>query len=47
MGEEPMDPVDWGTIVYEKPKHNTKTIDEEQKLHNTKKSKFTKVDSEV
>jgi hypothetical protein len=47
MGEEPMDPVDWGTIVYEKPKHNTKTIDEEQQLHNTKKSKFTKVDSEV
>jgi hypothetical protein len=47
MGEEPVDPVDWGTIVYEKPKHNTKTINEEQELHNTKKSKFTKVDSEV
>lgn len=31
-----LDPVELGTIVYEKPKHSDKTIKEEQKLHGTK-----------
>lgn len=31
-----LDPVELGTIVYEKPKHGDKTINEEQKLHGTK-----------
>ena len=33
---ESIDPVELGTIIYEKPKHGDKTIKEEQKLHNTK-----------
>ena len=38
-----IDPVELGTIIYEKPKHGDKTIKEEQKLHNTKfKKKFMK-----
>jgi hypothetical protein len=31
-----LDPVELGTIIYEKPKHGDKTIKEEQKLHGTK-----------
>jgi hypothetical protein len=31
-----IDPVELGTIIYEKPKHGDKTIKEEQKLHHTK-----------
>ena len=31
-----LDPVELGTIVYEKPKHGDKTIEEEQELHGTK-----------
>jgi hypothetical protein len=31
-----LDPVELGTIIYEKPKHGDKTIQEEQKLHGTK-----------
>lgn len=34
-----IDPVELGTIIYEKPKHGDKTIKEEQKLH---RSKFKK-----
>ena len=33
---ESIDPVELGTIIYEKPKHGDKTIKEEQKLHHTK-----------
>lgn len=33
---ESIDPVELGTIIYEKPKHGNKTIKEEQKLHHTK-----------
>jgi hypothetical protein len=31
-----LDPVELGTIIYEKPKHGDKTIKEEQNLHGTK-----------
>ena len=31
------DPVDWGTIVQEKPKHKDLTMEEESKVHKTRR----------
>ena len=33
-------PIDWGTIVHEKPKHKNLTVTEEAKVHKTSKRKF-------
>jgi hypothetical protein len=44
MGES-KNPVPWGTIVYEKPEHSDKTINEEKKLHAN--SKFVKINTDV
>lgn len=31
------DPVEWGTIVHEKPKHKNLTTEEEAKVHKTRR----------
>ena len=43
---ESKSPLPWGTIVYEKPEHSNKTIEQEKKLHPEKK-KFVKVNTDV
>ena len=38
------DPVPWGTIVHEKPKHPSKNISEEKQLHKNITQKFKKIE---